>query len=360
MISGNNSQDLGFRDPIEELRRIELRRRVQASGYMLIFSLAITGAMAVIALSGGDLWQATALFSVATLILITFIAINLVGPSRKTPLLVGALLLVLYFYLLLSGGVNNTGLMWAVMLVPGFINLYGHKAGAATLLAIGGITALILFYPDFPGLAADYDTAYRMRFIAVFGALTALTALLDSNRHQTQKLLYRLTQELESHASTDTLTGLANRREAYRAMNQLDRRSRQPTGCYTVLIGDLDHFKAINDTYGHAFGDRVLRDVAEVLRNNTRSGDIVARWGGEEFLVLLPNTDLRGGSTLAEKLRRKVEELSDCYSPPVKISISFGVAEGNPSRSTLGQLLAEADARMYRAKEGGRNQVVAV
>lgn len=103
MISGNHSQDLGFRDPLKELRQIELRRRVQGSGYMLLFSLAITGAMAVMALSGGDLWQATALFSVATLILITFIAINLVGPSRKTPLLVGALLLVLYFYLLLSG-----------------------------------------------------------------------------------------------------------------------------------------------------------------------------------------------------------------------------------------------------------------
>ncbi len=359
MNSGLN-QDFPLRDPLEEARQIELRRRIQASGYMLIFCLAITGAMAVMALTSGDLLQTITLFGVAALILGAYITINMVGPSRATPFLVGVLLLVLYFYLLLSGGVNNTGLMWAVMLVPGFINLYGYKRGTATLLAVGGLTALVLFYPDFPGLTAEYDTGYRARFIAVFGALTALTALLDSSRHQTQQLLQTLTQELENRASTDALTGLANRREAYRAISELERRNRHLAGRYTVLIGDLDNFKSINDNHGHSFGDRVLRDVAEVLRDNTRADDIVARWGGEEFLILLPNTDVQGGGILGEKLRDKVEALSQRYDPPVKVSISFGVAEGDPASATHGQLLAEADARMYRAKDGGRNQVVAV
>lgn len=360
MTPGYKNNSLTLRNPLEETRQLDLRRRIQASGYMLIFSMAITGAMGSIALTGGDLLQAGTLFGVAALILAAYITINLVGQSRSTPLLVGTLLLVLYFYLLLSGGVNNTGLMWAVMLVPGFINLYGYKVGVAALTAIGGITALVLFYPQFPGLTAEYDTAYRARFLAVFGALTALTALLDSSRHQTQQLLHRLTQELENRASTDALTGLANRREAYRAINEMERRNRHLAGRYTVLIGDLDNFKTINDTYGHAFGDRVLQDVAETLRDNIRADDIVARWGGEEFLVLLPNTDLRGGGVLAEKLRGRVEALRRKYDPPVEISISFGVAEGDPASATHGQLLAEADARMYRAKDGGRNQVVAV
>ncbi|WP_250461795.1 GGDEF domain-containing protein [Microbulbifer litoralis] len=360
MNSGYNNNSLSFRSPLEEARQLELRRRIQASGYMLIFSMAITGAMGSIALTGGDLLRSGTLFGVAALILAAYVAINLVGQSKATPLLVGALLLVLYFYLLLSGGVNNTGLMWAVMLVPGFINLYGYKGGVAALAVIGGATALVLFYPDFPGLTAQYDTAYRARFLAVFGALTALTALLDNSRHQTQQLLHRLTRELENRASTDALTGLANRREAYRAINEMERRNRHLAGRYTVLIGDLDNFKTINDTYGHAFGDRVLQDVAEVLRDNTRADDIVARWGGEEFLILLPNTDLHGGGVLAEKLRERVEALSRKYNPPVEISISFGVAEGDPASATHGQLLAEADARMYRAKDGGRNQVVAV
>lgn len=359
-MDSQRKNSLSFRDPIEEARQLELNRRIQASGYMLIFSMAITGAMAMIALTGGDMLQASTLFGVAGLILASYITVNLVGPSRITPLLVGTLLLVLYFYLLLSGGVNNTGLMWAVMLVPGFINLYGYKGGTATLIAVGGATAFVLFYPDFPGLTAEYDTAYRARFIAVFGALTALTALLDSSRHHAQQLLQRLAQELENRASTDALTGLANRREAYRAMSELERRNRRLSGRYAVLIGDLDNFKHINDTYGHAFGDRVLQDVAEALRDNTRADDIVARWGGEEFLILLPNTDLDGGGILAEKLRGKVEALSQKYNPPVKISVSFGVAEGDPASATHGQLLAEADARMYRAKDSGRNQVVAV
>jgi len=359
MTSGYDNY-LAYQDPLEEARQLELRRRIQASGYMLIFCLAITSAMAALALTGNDLWQAVTLLGVAALILGAYITVNLAGPSPATPLLVGALLMVLYFYLLLSGGVNNTGLMWAVMLVPGFINLYGYKRGTAALLLIGGATALVLFYPNFPGLAANYDTGYRARFIAVFGALTALTALLDSSRHQTQQLLHRLTEELESRASTDALTGLANRREAYRAINEMERRNRHLAGRYAVLIGDLDKFKFITDTYGHAFGDRVLQDVAETLRDNTRADDIVARWGGEEFLVLLPNTDLNGAGVLAEKLRDKVEALSQRYDPPVTISISFGVAEGDPATATHGQLLAEADARMYRAKDSGRNRVVAV
>lgn len=345
-------------DPIAQVLGLELRRRIQASGYMLIFALAITGAMGVIALIAADLFLAGTLFAVTAVILGAYIGVNIAGPSRKTPVLVGALLLVLYFYLLLSGGVNNTGLMWAVMLVPGFINLYGYKWGTVTLGIVGGATALILFYPDFPGLLAEYDTGHRARFIAIFGALTALTAILDSSRHHTQQMLHKLTAELENHACTDALTGLANRREAYKAISELERRNRELAGRYTVLIGDLDSFKAINDTFGHSFGDRVLRDVAQLLRDNTRADDVVARWGGEEFLILLPNTDVQGGGILAEKLRQKVESLSEAYAEGVKISISFGVAEGSAGIDGQNQLLAQADARMYRAKHAGRNQVI--
>ncbi|WP_445360886.1 diguanylate cyclase [Microbulbifer sp. EKSA005] len=359
MSSGYNNQNPAISTSIDEVQRIDLRRRILASSYMLIFAMAITGAMAIIALTATNILQASTLFIVAVVILFAYITVNIIGPTEKTPLLVGILLLVLYFYLLMTGGVNNTGLMWAVMLVPGFINLYGYKTGTTALLGIGLATAAILFYPDFPGLTAKYDTAYRARFIAVFGALTALTALLDSSRHQTQQLLQRLTGELETYAATDTLTGLANRREAFRAIHELERRNAELKDQYVILIGDLDNFKTINDTYGHSFGDRVLQDVAKILKSNTRSEDIVARWGGEEFLLLLPNTDLKGGSVLAEKLRRRVSTLSRRYTRPVKISISLGVVEGSTNGKPLNQLLAEADKRMYRAKNGGRNKVVA-
>ncbi|WP_237057490.1 GGDEF domain-containing protein [Microbulbifer sediminum] len=354
---GSVQQVTDTHTPADRAVELDLRRRVQASGYMLIFSLAITAAMAVLALTDGALVQSLTLFGVTTLILATYIGINLVGPSGKTPVLVSCLLLVLYFYLLLSGGVNNTGLMWAVMLVPGFINLFGYRHGTLILVAVGAATALVLFYPDFPGLAAQYDIAYRARFIAVFGALTALTALLDSSRDEAQKLLNTLTVELENHASTDALTGLANRREAYRVLRELDRAG-QALGDYAVLIGDLDHFKALNDSRGHNFGDRVLRDVAKVLKGNTRAGDLVARWGGEEFLVLLPNTSASGGAVLAEKLRQKVEALGHQYSPPARLSMSFGVAGSADGSKFQTELLAQADARLYRAKHAGRNRVV--
>ncbi|MFI2812042.1 diguanylate cyclase [Microbulbifer sp. JSM ZJ756] len=354
---GSGHQDSTAHNPAARSMELDLRRRVQASGYMLIFSLAITAAMAVLALTDGALLQSLTLLGVTALILAIYIGINLVNPSSKTPVLVTCLLLVLYFYLLLSGGVNNTGLMWAVMLVPGFINLFGYRLGTLVLMAVGAATALVLFYPDFPGLAAEYDVAYRARFIAVFGALTALTALLDSSRDEAQKLLNTLTVELENHAATDALTGLANRREAYRVLQELERAG-QALGEYAILIGDLDHFKALNDSRGHNFGDRVLKDVAAVLKGNTRSGDLVARWGGEEFLVLLPNTGTSGASVLAEKLRQKVEALGHQYEPPARLSMSFGVAASSDGTQNQTELLAEADARLYRAKHAGRNQVV--
>lgn len=354
------SADNAHPDPIAEVRRLDLRRRVQASGYMLIFSMVISSSIGTIALLRSDLAQAGTMYGVAIIILLTYIGINIVDFSNKIPRLVGILLTVQYFYLLLFGGVGNTGLMWAVMLVPGFINLYGHKWGTIALLGIGCGTTLIITFPNFFGIVMEYDSVYRVRFIIVFGALTVLTAMLDSSRYQTQKMLHVLTSELESHASTDALTGLANRREAYRAINELERRNRHLSTRYTILIGDLDSFKAINDTFGHSFGDRVLQDVAEILRKNTRTDDIIARWGGEEFLILLPNTDINGGNILAKKLCEKIAELSQRYENGVKISISFGVTAGDPSNTSHSQLLAEADARMYRAKDSGRNQVIAI
>ncbi len=360
-FSNNNKYESPtISDPIAEVRRLDLRRRIQASGYMLIFSMVISSTIATIALLRSDLTQAGTMYGVAVIILLTYIGINIVGFSSKIPRLVGILLTVQYFYLLLFGGVNNTGLMWAVMLVPGFISLYGHKWGTIALLGIGSGTVLILTFPNFIGLVAEYDSVYRARFMIVFSVLTILTAILDSSRYQTQQMLHVITAELENHASTDALTGLANRREAYRAINELEHCNRDSSACYTILIGDLDSFKVINDTFGHNFGDRVLQDVAEVLRQNTRTDDIIARWGGEEFLILLPNTDIKGGHVLAEKLCKKVEALSKHYDNGVKISISFGVTEGDSSSSSHSQLLAEADARMYRAKDGGRNRVIAV
>ena len=176
-------------------------------------------------------------------------------------------------------------------------------------------------------------------------------------------LAYRMRQDqrarvhAERLARVDPLTGLANRRafldQAAPIWNTA-RRSQRPLAAMMI---DIDFFKAINDTHGHAMGDRVLQKVSGLLADACRGGDLLARWGGEEFVIVLPETSAEQAAQLAERLRGKIAELK-MGSPrdPFTFSASFGIAERN-AHETLDELIHEADEWLYRAKQGGRNRV---
>ena len=164
---------------------------------------------------------------------------------------------------------------------------------------------------------------------------------------------------LSRAARSDPLTGLMNRRammERFEYQLSHYQRNRIP---FTVLMGDIDHFKQINDTCGHAEGDRVLISIAGKIRENLRSQDLLARWGGEEFLILLPDTDLEGGITVAEKIRLQVAQSDFPGEKKVlALTISFGVAYYTDEQ-TIDDCIKAADEALYRAKQQGRNRVVA-
>ncbi len=171
----------------------------------------------------------------------------------------------------------------------------------------------------------------------------------------------RLLAKFRELASTDELTGVDNRRRFFEnARHEALRASRKGTSLAAIII-DLDHFKAVNDRYGHAAGDAVLRESARRLAEGLRGSDFFCRWGGEEFAALLPDATLEGAISLAERLRATLElEPVQCLAGPVRVTASFGVAAGVPlSSSWLDQLLGLADEALYRAKEAGRNRVAA-
>lgn len=165
---------------------------------------------------------------------------------------------------------------------------------------------------------------------------------------------------LEDLAATDGLTGLANRAyfdQYIRTEVAQCRRNGQPL---SLLMVDIDRFKAVNDTLGHPCGDEVLRKVAEILGATVRNSDTAARYGGEEFVVVLPETELEGAAALAEKLRDQVEKTPILYKgQTVKVTISIGVSTqySHPLNSEK-DLIKAADDNMYRAKDAGRNRVV--
>ena len=166
--------------------------------------------------------------------------------------------------------------------------------------------------------------------------------------------------ELREQAMTDELTGALSRR-AFRTeggrLAVLSNRHRHPLA---VVCFDLDHFKSINDSYGHAAGDEVLRRVAEVVQNRMRKSDLFARLGGEEFAVLLPETDRRGALDVAEALRRDISLLRfDFEGKTVNVTASLGIANFDITTNDLETLLQRADAALYQSKNDGRNRTTA-
>lgn len=169
-----------------------------------------------------------------------------------------------------------------------------------------------------------------------------------------------LNGRLELMARTDLLTGLANRWEMATHVEAERSRAERHGSSMALILGDLDHFKAINDTYGHLAGDKVLRAVAEVLRTNLRREDICARWGGEEFLVLLPETGPDQARRVAEKLGRIVRDLRIVFEErTIVVTMSFGVGGFSPGMS-LDEWLKQVDGALYAAKTAGRDRVVVV
>jgi diguanylate cyclase (GGDEF)-like protein len=165
----------------------------------------------------------------------------------------------------------------------------------------------------------------------------------------------QLYQAQEENALTDELTKLPNRRYmAQRFLQEMQRARRHHKGLAFVMI-DLDHFKNVNDTYGHLEGDQALAELAKILLAGKRESDVAARYGGEEFALILHETDAAGAMILAERIRASVEEAT--FPGGLKLTISLGVA-ATEDESRFTSLMEKADEALYEAKEGGRNKVV--
>jgi diguanylate cyclase (GGDEF)-like protein len=169
----------------------------------------------------------------------------------------------------------------------------------------------------------------------------------------------QLISTLNHLSTTDSLTGLLNRRALNEMLHhEIDRSSRYDNNLSLVLC-DIDKFKKINDTFGHSAGDRALLAVAAVLRQTLRKSDLLGRYGGDEFMIILPETSLAGAKKLAEKVRQAVEEL-DIEVPGnkrIRFTLSMGVASCCSPIENIDTLVALADTALYASKEAGRNMV---
>ncbi|WP_102125427.1 GGDEF domain-containing protein [Deinococcus planocerae] len=292
-------------------------------GHPALLALCAWGAAWL--LRGGALLPAERVVAVAvTLALLGRLALALTGPGDEA-----------------FGRLNETCWLLVVVACVGFL-MFSARQG---LWVAGGLYALTVLAPWVAG-------AGEARLLQVQLTCGVVLALLYSLAWYRERFLAERGERLslERLANTDPLTGLPNRRALYSAVGAL--LSGDGGGC--LILFDLDHFKRVNDLHGHGAGDEVLVGAARRVRGALRGGDHFGRWGGEEFLVVLPGLDLEAGAAVAERLRLCLAARP--FGAVGRVTASFGVAGVGPG-DDLSRCTARADAALYRAKAAGRDRV---
>ncbi len=242
----------------------------------------------------------------------------------------------------LTGGPSSPALSWFV--VP-IVTLSARFSVRGVVLGVGlVVTMMTAVCLGVDASSVGENPTLLIAPIAMVVACAILsTALMQSD------------VEHRSEAVIDPLTGLLNRHALFNRTNELTQRSEITSEPVSVIVGDIDHFKRINDTHGHPVGDAVLRDIAYLLRKELRAFDLAYRIGGEEFLLLMPGAELAEAEQFAERLRRTI---AGAKRGGVEVTMSFGVSSsGHDSLFDYDRVFAAADAALYDAKNGGRDLV---
>ena len=265
---------------------------------------------------------------------------------------------------MVSGGIHSSSIVWQTFVPVAAFIMAGLWAGlrwgaicfitvvAAYILEINGVTRF-----------SGYETTMADRLIDLGGAIIAVSIAIwysDFLKSRSLTDLEETKAQLNFYATVDPLTNTFNRRHFLELSERKIKRTHTSNGHASFLLFDLDHFKAINDTHGHFIGDQILQGIAQICMNNLRTDDVLGRFGGEEFVILLPETKLEDARNIAERLRRLIEATSiETEIGPLHTTISIGVALMDKSNSaTVDQLLSRADRAMYLAKQAGRNRVI--
>lgn len=318
------------------------------SAYLFMFGFS--------ALSRGDYILGGLLVCSALAGISNYLLFRQLHNYRSAAGVVIAIMAVTCLYLLVTGGVNGTGPLWSYIAIPLILFMYGPRLGGGLLGAYFLVMAALLLIPANPLLQTEYAPDFTTRFLASFLAVSIMSYVHEYSRFKANLAMQSLRQAMEREARTDTLTGLPNRRAMYEQLQQELARARRMRHPWCLLLCDLDDFKQINDSHGHQVGDAALKETGRILRHCLRASDFSARWGGEEFLVLLPETDLHEAEAVAEKIRDQISRIRiDGVERSFTISIGGYQAD---SRGGLDDQLRQADRRLYAAKRSGKNRVV--
>ncbi len=306
-------------------------------------------------------WQSAFLVRLAgsAIVIGTGLFQRLPGKARWLPAFAKLRLLTAVITSVIAASMLDNGYVYGIAGIVVIILTGPYIAVDSKDLLNTNAVLIVLLMPVVIAVAPTrFDTIGTAVFVLLaVGVSTLLGRVLESSHRRAFSL------ELEQHrdARTDALTGLANRR-AMQERGRVELKLAKRTGvAVSVILSDLDHFKSINDRYGHEAGDAALVRVATVLKSALRESDALGRWGGEEFIAVLPATNAAGAKEVAERMRLAIEKIA-FPGLPERTTISLGVATSQQIDDPVDEwdlLLKEADRRLYRAKHDGRNRVIA-
>ncbi len=261
---------------------------------------------------------------------------------------------VLFAYIVVMEG-RDYSLFWLALYPPVAFFLLGRRWGHILSSLVVGGNLIYVAYASQNWQPAPFTVHALLNIVIALAALFAVLRHIEKTRSEAFHHLRDHSERLEYIAITDPLTGLVNRSRLDQALSRGLQRAKREQKAFSVILMDIDHFKRVNDTYGHQVGDRILIELAQLLRGNTRGSDTLGRWGGEEFLLVAESCSRQQAKVLAEKIRHAVAAF--VFHADIRITISLGVASfrAGDDESTL---VRRADEALYTAKANGRNCTV--
>ncbi len=334
----------------------ELQQPHVVSLFSLV-GMSISAIMGLIGLFNKNFILATALFIASLIYFFGYYVYKKFNNLVLSSAIVLYSLYLLMFYLVFTGGVENTGPLWIFIVAPVSVFIHGLKRGLIDIASFIVIISSIMFIPTDIIAHATYSLEFELRLIYSFVTVTFLSALYEHSRERAYKHTLELSKKYQQLAHFDPLTQLSNRRDALHILQREQARIVRNKEPLTVILCDVDHFKKINDQYGHNAGDAVLIDLAKIFTENIREQDCIARWGGEEFLFILPGTLAINANIFAEKVQAILHQHLVCFeSEKIKVTVSMGIEQFNENQS-IDEAINNADKYLYQAKNAGRNQI---
>ncbi len=291
-------------------------------------------------------YRSTSYFSVAELSLLSGIFLYLTASlayALTYPLNVNV-----------AGEIGANGL-WSIAIHTMIFWIFGSRRGKriSTLYFVGAVLLTLSTYIN--SLIKGYGVNELFYLIQLYFS-SFLYIIITATFTRNIEARGVQVKEMSAQAYTDTLTQLPNRRFLEMQLEQQRFLAEQQHKIFSLVILDIDHFKAINDTYGHQAGDNVLQQIGKLLTTHLRQGDFVGRWGGEEFLILLPSCNTNCAIEIMERIRKHVATYT--FNLEISATFSCGISEWQ-SKTSIAEMLEHADDALYQAKRGGRNQTIA-